>query len=96
MRNWTQAKQKIEEERRCRICSNKPEPAHIIPRSRIPGPEAMDARNIVPLCRQHHTEYDSHTLDLLPYLSHEEQSFAVQLVGMHEAYKRIINGQVFN
>lgn len=42
----------------------------------------MDAAsNIVPLCRLHHDLYHGGDLDLLPYLTQDEQAYAVFLVG---------------
>lgn len=93
MRNWTEANNKIIHEKFCRVCGiGRPDPAHIIPRSQIPGDDVMDGRNIVPLCRQHHSEYDQHKLELLPYLTREEQAFAVSLAGMESAYRRVTVG----
>jgi len=63
--------------------------AHIIPRS-LGGNEAEAAT--VPLCRSCHTEFDAHTLDLLPHLTRDEQAHAVRLVGMASAW-RTITGQ---
>lgn len=101
-RDWTAARAKVAEERICRVCalgeyiitSVPLDAAHIIPRSRVkPGP-GEDPRNVVPLCRLCHAAYDECRLDLLPFLSLEEQAFAVGLVGMHEAYRRVTNQRV--
>lgn len=97
-RDWTAAHAKVDAEGICRVCATgigflngQLDPAHIIPRSRIsPGP-GEDARNICPLCRSCHAAYDQGKLDLLPYLTREEQSYAVELVGLFEAYRRISN-----
>jgi 5-methylcytosine-specific restriction endonuclease McrA len=95
-RDWTAARAKCSDEAYCRVGGHLHgyvDAAHIIPRSRIPGAEAMDAHNIVPLCRQCHHAYDERReLDLLPYLSKDEQAYAVLLVGLAEAYTRITNG----
>lgn len=89
-RDWTAAREKVELEGGCRVCKGSPaDAAHIIPRSRVPGPEAMAQSNIVPLCRPHHVAFDDRRLDLLPFLSVDEQAFAVFLVGMIEAYTYI-------
>jgi hypothetical protein len=92
VRDWTAARAKCDREQACRACCRGPvEAAHIIPRSRVkPGP-GEDERNIVPLCRACHTAYDGGRLDILPLLSLEEQSYAVGLVGMAEAMRRITN-----
>lgn len=87
MRNWGPAIVKVQEEGRCRFgcTSTDLDPAHIVPRSR--GGD-MDPLNIVPLCRQHHTAFDSGTLELLPVLTREEQAHAVGLIGVAEVYRR--------
>ncbi len=88
-RDWRAAREKIEAEENCRVCGQHGvDPAHIVPRSRVPGPAAMDAGNIAPLCRRCHTAYDAGRLDLLPHLTREEQAFAAGLVGLAEAYER--------
>jgi cytochrome c553 len=91
-RDWEAARAKVEAEVRCRVCQYSAlDAAHIIPRSRVsPGP-GEDPRNIVPLCRMCHAAYDQGTLDILPYLSREEQAYAVELVGLAEAYRRTTN-----
>jgi len=90
-RSWTEARKKCEGEP-CRVCGGiAHDPAHVIPRSRIPGPEAMHAANIVPLCRGDHKAFDQGRLDLLPYLTREEQTHAASLVGLAEAYQRTTN-----
>jgi hypothetical protein len=53
-----------------------------------PGP-GEDPRNIVPLCRPCHEAFDTVSLDLLPYLTLQEQGYAAQLVGLVEAYQRL-------
>jgi predicted restriction endonuclease len=65
--------------------------AHIIPRSRV-GPKYGEvALNCVPLCRGHHRAYDEGQLDLLPYVTFPEQAYAVALVGLEEARRRLTN-----
>lgn len=83
---------KCNEENCCRNCGGpNPEAAHIIPRSRVsPGP-GEDARNCLPLCRACHAAFDTGLLDVLPVLSRPEQAYAVELVGMAEAYRRVTN-----
>lgn len=90
-RDWTQARAKVDREAACRVCGANQgiQAAHIIPRSRV-GPGAGEvAENICPLCQDCHTAYDSHSLDLLPYLTREEQGTAAFLVGLAEAVRRI-------
>jgi 5-methylcytosine-specific restriction endonuclease McrA len=92
-RNWTAARRKVELEGYCRVCQATwgLHAAHIIPRSRVrPGP-AEDERNIVTLCGVCHRAYDEGGMDLLPHLHRGEQAYAVELVGLVEAYRRISN-----
>jgi 5-methylcytosine-specific restriction endonuclease McrA len=90
-RDWTEARAKVEREGRCRVCgaTGQLDAAHLIPRSQVgPGPgEHPD--NIVVLCRAHHRQYDLRTLDILPYLSLDEQAYAVGLVGLQGALRRL-------
>jgi hypothetical protein len=91
-RDWAAFRAKVDRERFCRIGGRfhtDPEAAHIIQRSRIPGPEAMDELNCVPLCRECHLAYDRGDLDLLPYLSLSEQGYAAALVGLVGAFYRV-------
>lgn len=90
-RDWRVPRGKVVFEDACRVCAKRGglEAAHIIPRS-LGGTEHQDAT--LPLCRSCHTQYDSHTLDLLPVLTLSEQAYAVGLVGMASAW-RIITGQ---
>lgn len=97
-RHWSAAHEKVKAEAICRVCSLGAgsmtipvDPAHIIPRSRVkPGP-GEDPRNICPLCRDCHRAFDEGKLDLLPYLTRDEQAYAVELVGLYEAYRRTTN-----
>ena len=94
-RDWSEARAKCDQEGRCRVCRRRERPveaAHILPRSVVPN-GGEDGRNIVPLCREHHGEYDADRLDLLPWLSPEEQSYAVELAGGIIAALRIISGK---
>jgi|SRR5687768_14287697 len=85
-RDWTAAIDKCEKEGTCRICRRgNPEPAHLWHRG-LGG--SMDADNIVPLCRTHHHLFDSHRIDLLPYLSEAEQIRLVQETGSIETARR--------
>lgn len=93
-RDWTAAREKCEnEDFRCRVCGRLPtQAAHIVPRSRISiGYGGENALNICPLCARCHAAYDQGRLDLLPFLTLEEQSYAVKLVGLAEAYRRVTN-----
>lgn len=91
-RDWTAARRKVDLEASCRVCGSTwaLQAAHIIPRSRVKlGGE--DPRNIVPLCPDCHHAYDECGADLLSHLTREEQAYAVELVGLYEAYRRISN-----
>ena len=79
-RDWATAREKVLAERACRVCgaTGDLDPAHIIARS-LGGHEDPD--NIVPLCRHCHTLFDHGRLNLLPFLTVEEQVRAVQLAG---------------
>lgn len=97
-RVWADMREKVEREAICRVCSLGagfvPVPldaAHIIPRSRVKPGIGEDPRNCCPLCRPCHTAYDAGRLDLLPYLTREEQAYAVELVGLYEAFRRTTN-----
>lgn len=94
-RNWKEARAKVDAENgRCRVCgAPNAEAAHVIPRSLAPGVgNNMSADNIVPLCRDCHTEYDHHRLSLLEYLGMAEQVAAVRSAGsIALAYRRTAN-----
>jgi hypothetical protein len=84
-RDWSVAHAKIKAEGKCRVshCSRPAgDAAHVIPRS-LGGRQEPDST--VPLCREHHTAYDAHEFDLLPYLSKDEQAEAVRIVGIERA-----------
>lgn len=99
-RDWTLARAKVEHEGgRCRICrtTRQVEAAHVIRREYDREP-ALSLRGssafvhpdrIVPLCREHHQEYDAHRLDLLGRLTREEEVQAVADVGLETARIRL-------
>lgn len=66
----------------CVVCWKPGERAHLIDRSLFPDPYS-DPRRVVPLCREHHTAYDDHTLDLLPYLERGHRSELARAVEIH-------------
>lgn len=86
-RNWEQAREKCDLEQGCRICGDWPvEAAHVIGRKHdgnFPlrnedwSPYDVAPDRIVPLCQNHHREYDALALDLTPYLTTAEQAQAV-------------------
>jgi hypothetical protein len=102
-RNWNDARRKVEQEGRCRVCGaghRRLEAAHVLgrehdkphplpsPRELANGELSVRADEIVPLCQTCHRAYDAHALDLLPYLSLDEQARAVGHVGIARAYQR--------
>lgn len=95
-RDWTEARAKVDAEGSCRVClprgPHKVEAAHIVPRSTAAN-GAEDPRNIVPLCREHHAQYDAGKLNLLSWLSPNEQAYAVELAGSIVAAMRVISGK---
>jgi 5-methylcytosine-specific restriction endonuclease McrA len=90
-------RQKVSDESRCRVCAipesvKSLEAAHVVARAHArPGLDwAEHEHNCVPLCRHCHAAYDLRELDLLPFLSREEQSHAVLLAGgIVTAYERL-------
>jgi hypothetical protein len=100
-RDWVSARAKVDDEGRCRVsrdCQGHIEAAHVIGREHdrrvhLPGrPDdwwfEVDAASIAPLCRHHHKLYDAHRLDLLPFLTVEEQTRAVADAGGIELARR--------
>lgn len=100
-REWSFARGKVDGERGCRVCGSRAnvEAAHTIGRKHDPpaGPfravRIVLPDDIVPLCRDHHQAYDKHELDLLPYLTHEEQASAVKHVGIVSAMRRLTSSR---
>lgn len=84
---------KVEREGWCRACGStfQIEAAHIIPRSRVKPGAGENLLNCVPLCRRCHVQYDTGGMDILGCLTREEQAYAVSLVGLEEARRRITN-----
>ena len=94
-RDWTAARAKVEADNhgRCRVCrAAGVDAAHVIPRSINPTEANMGADAVVGLCRRCHTLVDSHQLDLLPYLTLDEQVHAVRMAGSIERARQIITG----
>lgn len=96
-RDWREARAKVEEEGRCRLCwrGGQLDAAHVIPRSLAPGAtNNMGRDNIVPLCRRCHELVDSHQESLLPVLTLNEQCEAVrQAGGIAAAYRMTTTGR---
>ena len=82
-RDWTAARDKCEaENNRCRVCKKVGvDAAHVIPRSRNGTEANMSADAIIPLCRFCHNKQHLEKLDILPYLTLDEQVMAVRNAG---------------
>ena len=79
-RSWTEARAKVDAEGRCRVCGGpNPEAAHIVSRAQVRAGAGEHPANIVPLDRKCHALFDAGDLDLLPFLTPEEQAKAVEL-----------------
>ena len=101
-RDWSQANDKREREGCCRVgrksgdtsgCSGPVEMAHTVGRryDRLgPNGVVVNGDEVVPLCTAHHAAFDAHRLDLLPYLTMEEQAAAVRLIGLERALMRLV------
>ena len=88
-RDWRAAVAKKEREGCCRVCgtTRELECAHIVPRSQVTvGGE--DPRNIIILCAPCHRAQHAGRLELLGYLTYEEQGYVASLVGLYEAMRR--------
>lgn len=87
-RDWSKARAKVDQEGVCRVCGSPHnlEAAHVVPRS-LGGGQGEDAT--IPLCRTCHRNYDAFRLDLIPYLTHEEQAEAVRVLGIERARRRL-------
>jgi 5-methylcytosine-specific restriction endonuclease McrA len=87
-RDWKAARAKVDRENACRVCGigGRLESAHVVPRS-LGGGQSEDS--IVPLCPDHHRDYDGRRLDLLPHLTHDEQAEAVRVLGLERARRRL-------
>lgn len=92
-RDWKQARAKVDSEGQCRVCENGQDlqAAHTIGRKHDPPTGKVRPLDIVPLCVKCHMEYDGRRLNLLPYLSVEEQAAAVEHVGIISALRRLTN-----
>ena len=84
------AVEKIVREGQCRICTSAAiETAHLVPRGR--GAPRYDQPDIcIPLCKRHHTAFDDHELDVLPYIDRDEEVATVRLLGIERAYKQLV------
>lgn len=84
----------------CRICGDAEiELAHTV--GRVHDEKRGKARYVnplavVPLCRFHHTRFDGHDLDLWPYLTEAERTWAIETVGEGQARRRIEGRKYLN
>lgn len=99
-RDWAQAKEKCWAEP-CRLLDSplhvcetrRTECAHVMGRRfdshREDGVLWVNPDSVIPLCPNAHREYDAHRLDILPYLTLDEQADAVKRVGIIRAIARL-------
>ena len=93
-RDWKAARAKCDHEEVCRVCGQYGvEAAHTIGRSHDPPNGKVRPEDICPLCPEHHRQYDARQLDILAYLSYEEQAAAVEHVGILRALRRLTSGE---
>lgn len=93
------AREKVEREG-CRVCgapARQCDAAHLVDRGTAGG-NFDDPDITIPLCSAIkggagcHGDYDAHRLDVLPYLTLEEQAAMVKKIGIVRAYKRATGG----
>jgi hypothetical protein len=76
-------------------CSGPVQRAHLVPREHDRPDDGtfydriVDADNICPLCEHHHKLFDTHQLDLLPYLDLREQGYVAGVLGLMGAFHRL-------
>lgn len=93
-RDWKAARAKCDDEEVCRVCGRYGvEAAHTIGRVNDPANGKVRPVDVVPLCPEHHREYDARQLNILPYLTYEEQAAAVEHVGIARALRRLTSGE---
>jgi len=103
-RDWKDARAKVDREGCCRVCLSTVDvqAAHVVGRrndetviGRRGGRRKMVRDvDVVPLCPSCHGMYDARDLDLLPYLTWEEQAAAVATCGLAGAVRRICGGEL--
>lgn len=71
---------------KCRICetANDVDRHHIVPRSIRRDDHEL---NLVPVCRADHRAIHRKEVDLLPWLTLEEQAHAAGLIGLQQAFR---------
>lgn len=94
-RDWKLARAKVDAEGECRVCNRGDglEAAHVIGRVHDPADGKVRPVDVIPLCGACHRNYDGRNLDLLPYLTHDEQAAAVGHLGIIGALRRISGRQ---
>jgi len=88
-RNWDDAIEKCKDEGECRVCKVQRglDCAHLAPRTHDRPKHAGQKRlyvhpnNVVPLCAHDHYGLDHSELDVLPYLTLDEQLHVVRVLG---------------
>jgi hypothetical protein len=87
-RDWTKADEKCRQEGRCRRCGvNRIERAHLAPRTHDERVKVgskkrrVAADNCVPLCPSCHRKFDHREIDILEYLTIDEQLHVVRALG---------------
>jgi hypothetical protein len=94
-RDYTAGLEKVAEEGACRVCgtsSGKLDCAHVVPRSSSVSRPAEDPATSFPFVPcQLPPGLRPGRLDLLPYLTFDEQAYAVELVGLEEARRYLTN-----
>lgn len=102
-RDWRDAMEKIWSEPGCRACGSVQniEAAHTIGREHDPRVEGggyyVQPDSVIPLCgslgNDCHGRYDRHELNILPYLTINEQLNAVDAAGGIERARRRLTGE---
>ena len=88
-RDWDDAIRKVRQEAECRVCGveRNLQAAHLAPRAHDKPKRfgskvrVVEADNILPLCQRCHYRFDSHELDILEYLTVDEQLHVVKALG---------------
>lgn len=102
-RDWHDAREKIDHEGRCRVCGDSwaLEAAHTVGRARDERQRGasivhIDPNAVLPLCQRCHQAYDAGRLNLLGFLTLDEELCAVRAAGgLEAARRRIIGSEAF-
>ena len=95
-RSWDAAIEKCRDEGECRVCKIQRglDAAHLAKREHDqpvrPGAKRLKVEpdNVIPLCAHDHYAFDHSELDVLPYLTVEEQLHVVRVLGGIEQARR--------